>query len=57
MNDKATELILNLSKEGKSDDYILRSLIYSPQIRMAQEDAVSLLAQTLQKDESTVKGR
>ncbi len=55
MNDKATELILNLSKEGKSDDYILRSLIYSPKIRMAQDEAVSLLAKTLQKEEVQVK--
>ncbi len=49
MNDKAEELILNLSQQGKSDDLILKQLIYSAKFQMNEEDAVNLVAKTLKK--------
>ena len=51
MNDKAEELILNLSQQGKSDDLILKQLIYSAKFQMNEEDAVNLVAKTLKKKE------
>ena len=54
MNDKAVELILALSEEGKTDDFILKQLIYTPNIRLKKYEAVSLVAQTLKKNETDV---
>jgi hypothetical protein len=54
MNDKAVELILALSEEGKTDDFILRQLIYTPNIRLKKDEAVSLVAKTLKRNESDV---
>lgn len=54
MNDKAVELILALSEEGKTDDFILKQLIYTPNIRLKKDEAVSLVAQTLKKNETDV---
>jgi hypothetical protein len=54
MNDKAVELILALSEEGKTDDFILKQLIYTPNIRLKKDEAVSLVAKTLKRNEADV---
>lgn len=54
MNDKAVELILSLNHGGRPDDYIINTLMYNPDFRLAEGDAISLVAETLKKKEEEV---
>ena len=51
MNDKAAELILALSEEGKTMTLSLNNSS-TPNIRLKKDEAVSLVAKTLKKNET-----